>query len=156
MTLPIKIAILAIAVILLAVFIFKDNSLKRNINLLWALAIIVVLVIVILWLFSSVYKDIGEGELLSNLISNGAHAQEERETVENGILYIEVSQSDIIIGEKTYYSVSAVIPILQEAKSRGASKVQITDNYAIASTYEGLLSVVKEEFETLPVEEQIP
>ena len=158
MTPLIKIVILVIIVILLLLFLFKDNALKRNISLLWSLAIILILVIAIIILFSSITKDIGEGKGFLKPPPDEPTAPEQKtEAVENGVLWVEVYKSEINIGGDTYYSVSAVEPVLQEAKDNGAYKVHLVDNYALAEPYDELLQTVEKLFgKQFLEEEQMP
>ena len=129
--------ILIILIVVLCLFWFRDNSLKHNISALWSIAIIDVLLLAIVFFGSKLIKQLksfGVGSLFTDAVSMGNPMRETEDGIVDGVLYIEVKQSDIVINGITYDEVSEVIPIIENAAGQGVEKAHIVDNYALMDT----------------------
>ena len=153
----IRIILIVILALFLCFFIFKDNSLKRNVSALWSLGIIAVCVIILVILIMGLikkYKGIGEGALLTDMISTNSSSDETGSVVTDlapgssavtgdadgndpaggGELTVRVSGDTVYIGNEEYKDVNLARPAINEAAKNGAAVI-LVDDYASARTY---------------------
>ena len=140
----IRIILIVIIALFLCFFIFKDNSLKRNVSALWSLGIIAVCVIVLFFLIFGLikkYKGIGEGALFTDMISaetqNDNAAEEEKgaeDPAGGSELTIRINLDTVYIGTESYADAELIRPVINEAAKNG-NRVILVDDYATADTY---------------------
>ncbi|SCX93119.1 hypothetical protein SAMN02910292_00513 [Lachnospiraceae bacterium XBB2008] len=153
----IRIILIVILALFLCFFIFRDNSLKRNVSALWSLGIIAVCVIILFILIMGLikkYKGIGEGALFTDMISTNSSSDEtgsvvtdlapgssavtgdgdENNPAGGGELTVRVSGDTVYIGNEEYKDVNLVRPAINEAAKNGAAVI-LVDDYASARTY---------------------
>ena len=153
----IRIILIVILALFLCFFIFKDNSLKRNVSALWSLGIIAVCVIILVILIMGLikkYKGIGEGALFTDMISTNSSSDETGSVVTDlapgssavtgdadgndpaggGELTVRVSGDTVYIGNEEYKDVNLARPAINEAAKNGAAVI-LVDDYASARTY---------------------
>ena len=155
----IRIILIVILALFLCFFIFKDNSLKRNVSALWSLGIIAVCVIILFILIFGLikkYKGIGEGALFTDMVStstssdetdsvvsdlagssgspSGAADADENNPAGDGELTVRVSGDSVYIGNEEYMDINLARPVISEAAKNGAAII-LVDDYASARTY---------------------
>ena len=153
----IRIILSVILALFLCFFIFRDNSLKRNVSALWSLGIIAVCVIILFILIMGLikkYKGIGEGALFTDMISTNSSSDEtgsvvtdlapgssavtgdadENNPAGGGELTVRVSGDTVYIGNEEYMDVNLARPAINEAAKNGAAVI-LVDDYASARTY---------------------
>ena len=152
----IRIILIVILALFLCFFIFRDNSLKRNVSALWSLGIIAVCVIILFILIMGLikkYKGIGEGALFTDMISTNSSSDETGSVVTDlapgssavtgdaddnnpagGELTVRVSGDTVYIGNEEYMDVNLARPAINEAAKNGDAVI-LVDDYASARTY---------------------
>ena len=152
----IKIVITLILVLFLCFFIFRDNSLKRNINMLWSLGIIAVCSVLIVLLAMNIIKSMrgaGEGPLFTQAVASdnadtgATEASDENIDIpsdsESEPLGIRVHGDTYITGKEEYRDVDLLRPVITEAVSQNRRLI-ITDDYASANAYLTLFDLLDE------------
>ena len=136
----IRIILIVILALFLCFFIFRDNSLKRNVSALWSLGIIAVCVIILFILIMGLikkYKGIGEGALFTDMISDSSAVTGDadgNDPAGGGELTVRVSGDTVYIGNEEYKDVNLARPAINEAAKNGAAVI-LVDDYASARTY---------------------